>query len=524
LAQETLFDLPTTPEEISVELPLADLRRLDFSALEFSTARRALIEYIQTYYPDEFNDFVANNGLIMVLELVAYMVNNLSLRADILADEGFLPTAQTFEGVDNHLQLINQRVKRQTSAIIDVACLLATPLGTDLNIPAGYKLPITAADGLSTTYEVFRAPGNWSDNITIPAGKQGVVAYGIEGEFSPDFEATSLGGVDQTIQITDDDILDSPIIVTVDNINWTRVSIIEKSNPNDEVYEIQFNETGMEVIFGDNKAGKAPLAGQQIVVRYRTGGGTRGQIGDGFINQSRSVTSPAGIGAQVTFRNLGPSRGGVNSETLETAKKRAPREAATHNSATSGPDYATLVAGFSHPVYGTVSKSVATVRTSRNANIVELFVLALGESQPVSPSVGLKKAIETYFSDINVLTDQVDVLDGAIKPVDLDMTVVVSRNAQADTVKTNVEAAIDEFFSTDNFDMGVGFSLSQLEAAIQNVDGVGSVRVFKPTDDIIKVNKLGGETTATEIGINEFIILGDKNVRYYLEKGPFERS
>jgi hypothetical protein len=102
MAEETFFELPTDPEEFGVVLEPAKLRRIDFSALEFQEIRRATIEYIKTYYPTLFNDFVANNGIIMITELVSYIGGLLSQRSDIIADESFLPTAQTEDAVSQH--------------------------------------------------------------------------------------------------------------------------------------------------------------------------------------------------------------------------------------------------------------------------------------------------------------------------------------------------------------------------------------------------------------------------------------
>src|SRR4051812_3620633 len=108
----TLFEMPIAPEGFGVVLQPANLRRIDFSGLDFETARRAIIEYVRTYYPGEFNDFVASNGVIMLAEIVAAAVGKLSLRSDILANEGFINTCQTEEALSNHLALINQRIKR----------------------------------------------------------------------------------------------------------------------------------------------------------------------------------------------------------------------------------------------------------------------------------------------------------------------------------------------------------------------------------------------------------------------------
>jgi len=91
-AGPTLFDLPIAPDGFGVVLPPAQLRNIDFSGLDFETARRAIIEYIKTYYPDNFNDFVASNGMIMLLEIVAAAVAKLAMRSDILVQEpSYLP-------------------------------------------------------------------------------------------------------------------------------------------------------------------------------------------------------------------------------------------------------------------------------------------------------------------------------------------------------------------------------------------------------------------------------------------------
>ena len=217
MARETLFELPTAPDEFGVVLSAPELRRIDFSGLEYDTARRAILEYIKTYFPDEFNDFIASNGLIMIMEILSSLTGKLSLRSDILANEAFLPTASTEEAVTNHLALINQVIKRQTPAIVDIEISVDRALTTDVEIPAGLLFSVFGSDdanGRPVTYEVFRAPGDFTNNITLPAGKRGIIAYGIEGAFSSAATSTSIGGPSQQIVIEKENILGSPIFVT----------------------------------------------------------------------------------------------------------------------------------------------------------------------------------------------------------------------------------------------------------------------------------------------------------------------
>jgi hypothetical protein len=107
---KTLFELPSSPDDFGVLLPPADLRRIRFSALDYTAARRAIIEYVKSYFPNEFNDFVASNGFIMLSEIVAAATAKLSLRADLLGSEAYLATCLTEEALANHLALINQTV------------------------------------------------------------------------------------------------------------------------------------------------------------------------------------------------------------------------------------------------------------------------------------------------------------------------------------------------------------------------------------------------------------------------------
>ena len=522
----TLFDMPNAPEEFSVVLPPPDLRRIDFSGLDYSTARRAIIEYIKTYYPDDFNDFVASNGIIMLMEIIASVVAKLSLRSDLLANEAFLPTARSEAAVINHLALINQRIRRQTPATVDIELSVDKPLISDVVISPGVSLSIPGGpDGKAIVYEVFRSPGDWTSGITIPAGKRGVIAWGIEGRFMTPVTIISSGGPNQTFTISENNILESPILVTVtvgnSSENWKVISEpIERYGPNDRVVEVNFVKNKAVFRFGDDVTGRAPISGSTITFRFRTGGGIRGRIGANRIDTSRTFTPlpPANTATTVRFRNLVASVGGTNKESLEQAKKRAPRDFAVQRSIVTASDYVQSASSYSHPVYGTVSKAVATVRTSLNANLVEVYVLAeSSDSIPTAPSAGLKIGLKTFFSDLNVLTDYVEILDGVIKPVDIDLTVVINNNADASIIKERVEAIISNYFDIANWDMGQEFYISNFIEAIESVDGISHINLFKPYNNILRTGELA-DPNSDGIGINEIIVEGSRKTSYYYER------
>jgi hypothetical protein len=454
----------------------------------------------------------------MFSEAVSYVGSILAMRGDLLANDAFLPTANSTEAVINHLNLIGQKFLRQTPATVQIMATVEGLTSTDIRIPAGQSFSIAGPDNLPIIYEMFSSPFDWVSDIVIPAKSGGIVTWAIEGRFVEPTTAVSDGSASQSITITNDDIIEVPIIVSVDGTNWTQVDNLSNHNESAEVYEVVLGDNTFDVTFGDNINGKIPVSGQVISVTYRVGGGERGRIGSGAINTTRSFSPepPATAPVAVTFRNLQPSNGGHNAETIEDAKKRAPGTWSTHDSAVTGNDYKVLSESFNHPVYGRVSKAVSAIKTSINANIVEVYALAEGpDSIPVVPSVGLKQGLETYLESKNVFTDDVRVYDGSIKAVDVDMTVVLFRNVDAGAVKEQINQTIDNFFDISNRDMGDPLYVSDLYNLIMNISGVSYVNIVKPSKDILSAKDVSDDGT---VEFNELITLGSKDIKVHFEK------
>lgn len=560
----TIVKLPDSPDEVGVVLPSSDLRRIDFSALEFETARRMAIEYIKTYFKDDFNDFVLSNGTIMFVELVSALTGLLSERSDIVADEAFLQTAQSRTAVSQHLTLIGQALLRASPAVADVECAINSPTSFDISIPSGITFSLTGPDGSPLIYELFKSPGDYSGSIVIPRGKRGIIAYAVEGQFGSDVTVVSDGSPNQYVDIMKSNVIDDPILAYIEtgssSVEWNRIDFIEKGDANSEVYQVTHLDDRTRISFGDNRNGKAPIDGQLIRIRYRTGGGIRGRIGRNAINEGRTIGGNQSAATAVTFNNSSPSRGGYDNESIEDAKKRAPREYSTHNNIATSDDYSIISSTFKHPVYGSVSKSVVVVRTGIeygdpadgsgnidyvvqqvraaateeeakqyllsnyvNKNIVDMYLLQEGETMPIAPSNGLKTSLKNYITQLNVFTDEVRIYDGSLLPINIEATVVLTRNADAATVKEQVLYAISNVFNIANRNMGQEFNKSDLIYAVKNVDGVKSIDLYVPTDDYPSLRRIVTKSERSSnvqgVGVNELIVLGSQNVQFYLEQG-----
>jgi predicted phage baseplate assembly protein len=352
-----------------------------------------------------------------------------------------------------------------------------------------------------------------------------VIAWAIEGRFSESNSETSDGTPNQQFTITEDNVLESPINIYVtvgdDTEEWLPIiEPIERYGPNDKVAEINFFDGAVVFKFGDNLAGKIPPPGSKIKFEYRIGGGKQGRIGANQISTNREIIAqpPSNAAVQVRFRNLTPSTGGTDKETLEEVKRRAPNDYSSQRSIVTASDYAQQATSFRHPVFGAVSKASVSLRSSLNANRVDVHILAEGpEDVPAIPSSGLKMGLKTYIESLNVLTDNVFVMDGEFYPVDIDMNVILDRNSDASIVKTKVESEIDKFFDLRKWEMGQPFYTSKFIDAISSVDGVAYVDLFSPSDNILASERLA-DPEIDGVGVNQLIIEGSRKTSYYYSK------
>lgn len=77
----------------------------DFQSYDFETIRKVMIDYLKTYYAEDFNDFIESSEYIALLDIIAFVAQGLAFRTDLNARENFLETA---ERRDTVLKLVKQ--------------------------------------------------------------------------------------------------------------------------------------------------------------------------------------------------------------------------------------------------------------------------------------------------------------------------------------------------------------------------------------------------------------------------------
>ena len=110
-------------------------READFQSYDYETIRKSMVDYIRTYYPEDFNDFIESSEYIALIDLIAFLGQSLSFRADLNSRENFLETAERRDSILRLARMLNYYPKRQQIArgLLKVTSVQTTESITDSN-------------------------------------------------------------------------------------------------------------------------------------------------------------------------------------------------------------------------------------------------------------------------------------------------------------------------------------------------------------------------------------------------------
>lgn len=87
-------------------------READFTAYDFETLRKTMIDYIKLNYPEDFNDFTESSEFIALIDLIAFFGQSLAFRTDLNARENFIDTAERRDSILKLARLVSYNPKR----------------------------------------------------------------------------------------------------------------------------------------------------------------------------------------------------------------------------------------------------------------------------------------------------------------------------------------------------------------------------------------------------------------------------
>ena len=92
------------------------LTNANFKSYDFESLRTALLTYVQTNYPEDFNDFINSSEYVALIDLMSYMGQNLAFRSDLNLRETFLETAEVRGNVLSIARQLGYKPSRNKAA------------------------------------------------------------------------------------------------------------------------------------------------------------------------------------------------------------------------------------------------------------------------------------------------------------------------------------------------------------------------------------------------------------------------
>ena len=492
--------------------PQVKASHVDYSPNDFLEYRESLINYLKALYPDDYNNFVESDLGMMLVETFSYLASVLSLKADMLANESYLSTVQSPQNLRKLLQLIGISLKGPTSA--KASCELTLPASNAL---AG-----------SETYTIAQANRTFSVASNRDTGMASFVLYEVDGNGKVDTDAEDLvlsrteslnnAGASfsqlillegrmktvtgtfsttdsiHTISLSDKSIIEGSISVKTGSGDiYKEVENLFLADPSSLLFSKTYaDDYSATLIFGDDVRGKSPTPNDTYTVTYRTGGGTRGNIAPSAINVTIPGTHSADGAVDAEVINSTKATGGSNSESVDSAKQYAPYFFKTQYRAVTGEDYTAFANRFVSTV-GSTGKATAILRNSgAGSNMIDIYLVAYANevdglrTQVERASISFKHELLDYLNLYKMLTDEITIVDGLIRTLDLKATLFVDKafKPYEEDVKRTAANKILSFFDINKREFGERIRVDELNRVLFELPEVRFSRLDNLTNDV----------------------------------------
>lgn len=179
----------------------------DFTSYDFETLRNSMINYLKTYYPESFNDFLESSEYLALIDMVAFLGQSLSFRTDLNARENFIDTAQRRDSILKLARMLSYNPTRTISAsgLLKFDSISTTENVTDSN---GINLSnttiswndLTNSNWLEQFTTILNAALNSGQAIGKPGNSQ--IINGIQtDEYSISLDSNRLPAISFTVPI-----------------------------------------------------------------------------------------------------------------------------------------------------------------------------------------------------------------------------------------------------------------------------------------------------------------------------------
>ena len=172
---------------------------------------------------------------------------------------------------------------------------------------------------------------------------------------------------------------------------------------------------------------------------------------------------------------------------MEHARRWGPYFFKTQYRAVTGEDYTTFTNSFVS-TNGGVSKGFASLRKSgAGANMIDIYVLSKANDTHLErASLVFKQELLDYLNDVKMLTDEITIVDGLVRTVDLVVTVIANKayERMETDIKRKAADLIIEQFKVDNQEFGEKFELLSIPRKLSKEPSIRYAKVDNLNEDV----------------------------------------
>ena len=452
--------------------------------LDFDTIKGRLKDFLKQQSEFEDYDFEAS-GLSNILDVLAYNTHFNGLTANFALNESFINSAQLRSSVVALAEGLGYVPRSFTSS---QAGLNLSVLVTGSNRPTTITLPrgTTFTSSVNDVSYTFRTRENFVGT------DDGNGAYQFlnkdDGTSIPVFE-----GIEKTKTFFVGDTSDTQVFVIPDitmDISTIRVrvfptassttfetytSLVDAIRITDDstFYQIKETPNGFyEIVFGDGiSTGKAPVAGNKIVIDYLSTVGTTANGATTFTTDS--IVTVNGVQFNITVITESNSAGGSLKESIESIRQNAPIAFSSQRRLVTAEDYKALI----QTKFGAFINDVTSFGGNDNVPRIygKVFVgLQFKDNISDDTQQNVKDRIKTELTDnLSIMSIDTEFVD----PVTTNMVLTTTFNLDPDltgstpqAIQSLVQNTINNFFTTNLKKFNKVFRRSNLLTLIDALD------------------------------------------------------
>jgi hypothetical protein len=257
-----------------------------------------------------------------------------------------------------------------------------------------------------------------------------------------------------------------------------------------------------------------------LFIKYRVGGGSDTNLGQGVINTKGLITMTVNgfdatknnaVKNSLKVNNPLPAIGGKSEPSVEELRNLVRYNFSAQNRAVTIKDYQSRIA-LMPGRYGVPFRT----GVFEEQNKIKVYIMGLDSDGKLnnSSTTTMKENIATYLADYRMLNDYIEITNAKIVNISFQIDLYIDKKYPQSQIISQVISTVTNYMDINKFEMGENIYLSNLLETINNVGGVLNVI------DLRVYNKVGGKYSVNEIS-QPYIDIGSRQINISQEYALF---